>query len=81
MELGRLHGAHVGPWMQALHVLFGVGALLAPVAIGAFKGKLRARSHDQAPHGTGTPDGARRLFFKFANCNPPAAVPVQTLLQ
>lgn len=32
--LGFLHGSMVAPWMQALHFFFGLGAFLAPLALG-----------------------------------------------
>lgn len=45
-----LHGKHVGPWMQALHVCFGVGALLSPLTVGQLQGEGQA--------GTGAGAGA-----------------------
>ena len=33
-SLGFLHGSMVAPWMQALHFFFGLGAFLAPLALG-----------------------------------------------
>ncbi|MCA9697259.1 MAG: MFS transporter [Myxococcales bacterium] len=35
MSLSRIHGAGVAPYMNALHCSFGVGALIAPLVVGA----------------------------------------------